>query len=117
MSDRIEVIMAAPVDHALPGDVQGVNLRRKAIELMQEAGTVDENSVRYKGFSEEATVSIDGNNQMSLWQNNLRAFIFVADGKALPGILPGPEGRIFHHDPDTRFFSRVAVNRNPYEAA
>ncbi|AFV51172.1 hypothetical protein First_0045 [Mycobacterium phage First] len=117
MSDRIEVIMAAPVDHALPGDVQGVALRRKAIELMQEAATVDENSVRYKGFSEEATISVDGDNLMTLWQRNLRAFIFIADGKAHKGILPGPEGRIFHKDDDARFYSRVAVNRNPYEAA
>ncbi|QGJ91341.1 hypothetical protein SEA_BACHOME_48 [Mycobacterium phage Bachome] len=112
MKDRIEVIMAAPVDHALPGDVQGVNLRRKAIELMSEAAEIDENSVRYKGFTEEAAIVLADGHTMSLWQHNLRAFRFIADGKVSEGVV----GEIFHEDRDTRFYSRVAVNRNPWAA-
>ncbi|ASJ79741.1 hypothetical protein KIY83_gp45 [Mycobacterium phage Fameo] len=112
MSDRIEVIMAVPVDLALPGDVQGVSLRRKAIELMEEIATVDENSVRYKGFSDECTVVLRPGEYMTMWQRNLRAVLFYADGKAKEGVV----GPVVHEDSETRFFSKAEVNRNPYAA-
>ncbi|QTF81467.1 hypothetical protein SEA_TARSUSIV_43 [Mycobacterium phage TarsusIV] len=108
MPDRLEAIVVEPRDPALPIDVQGVNLRRKAIEAMQALGTVDENSVRYKGGTEDATVSLDGH-MMSLWQRNLFAALFYADGKA-----DKARDASTVKDEERREFATARVARDPY---
>jgi hypothetical protein len=87
MPDRLNVILLAPTDDALPIDVQMVGLRRKAIEAMQEVADVKEQTVRYKGGTEDATVDLGDGNLISTWQCNLRAARFTADGKVHDGVL------------------------------
>uniref|UniRef100_A0AAU8GRC3 Uncharacterized protein n=1 Tax=Mycobacterium phage BabyBack TaxID=3158877 RepID=A0AAU8GRC3_9CAUD len=110
MSDRFEAIVVEPRDPSLPLDVQGVNLRRRAIEAMQEIGTVDENSVRYKDSTDTATVSL-ANETLSLWQRNLFAALFYADGKATKEM-----DSVTVSEEDRRRFTSVRVNRDPYAA-
>ncbi|QZD98226.1 hypothetical protein SEA_DIGNITY_47 [Mycobacterium phage Dignity] len=110
MPDRFECIVVEPRDPSLPLDVQGVNLRRKAIEAMKDLGTVDENSVRYKQSSEDATIFVL-DQHMSLWQRNLFAALFYADGKASK-----EQDAAFVTDEDRRNFTSVRVNRDPYAA-
>lgn len=111
MADRFECIVVEPRDGSLPLDVQGVNLRRKAIEAMQELGTVDENSVRYKAGTEDATINVLDGTLMSLWQRNLFAALFYADGKAIKELSESLVA-----DEDHRHFTTVRVNRDPYAA-
>ncbi len=109
MSDRISLVVAVPVDDALPPDVQGVGLRRLALDRMKEIATVDENTLRYKGFSESASIST-GADVRSVWQMNQIAFRFIADGEAKEGVI----GPVTHDDKETRVWTSVAVNRNEY---
>lgn len=111
MSDRIEVILAVPRDVALPVDVQGVQFRRKAIDLMGEIAVINENSVRYQGGSEDCTISLDGHT-LSTWQSNLLAVRWTADAAALKGVT----GPIVHKDSTTRTYSAASVVRDPYAA-
>lgn len=108
-TDRILVVLGVPRDDALPVDVQGVGLRRRAIELMQEIATINENTVRYKGASEDCTVAF-GEQVVSTWQMNLIAARFIADGKAERGIV----GPIVHQDGITRAYSTASVVRNEF---
>ncbi|QXO13323.1 hypothetical protein SEA_TROOPER_46 [Mycobacterium phage Trooper] len=111
MADRISVMMAEPIDHALPLDVQGVNLRRKAIDLMSEIADVDENTVRYDAATDSATLSLGGEvGMLSLWQHNLIGVLFHADGKAHKGVV----GPVVHVDRESRHYSKALVERNPY---
>ncbi|QWS69776.1 hypothetical protein SEA_LEVIATHAN_47 [Mycobacterium Phage Leviathan] len=110
MPDRFEAIVVEPRDPALPLDVQGVALRRKAIEAMKDLGTVDENSVRYKAGTEDATLNVEGH-FTSLWQRNLFAALFYADGKANK-----ERDAAYVTDEDRRNFTSVRVNRDPYAA-
>jgi hypothetical protein len=109
MPDRIQVIIAVPRDGALPVDVQGVGSRRRAIELMQEIATVDENTVRFKGASEDCIATF-GDHVVSTWQHNLLAIKFEANGKALGGVV----GPVVHKDRDTRVYSQAAVVRDEF---
>ena len=104
MSDRVQVIFTVPVDLALPGDVQGVAWRRFAIQKMSSIAVIDENSVRYKGFSETSTIYRAGGGYLSLWQHNLRAFQFIADGEAIKGVFEQEE-----NDPLTQVWYRASV--------
>ncbi|QFG04622.1 hypothetical protein PBI_KEZIACHARLES14_46 [Mycobacterium phage Keziacharles14] len=108
MADRFRVIVIEPRDGALPVDVQGVNLRRKAIEAMQGLGEVNENSVRYKGGAEEATISDGQGGYLSLWQTNSMAALFEADGKA----TKDRDEYILLED--SRHRSHASVVRDPY---
>ncbi|AER48755.1 hypothetical protein CM07_gp60 [Mycobacterium phage Alma] len=108
MPDRLQAIVVEPRDPAVPIDVQGVNLRRKAITAMQALGSVDENTVRYKGGTEDATVSLNGT-MMSLWQRNLMAALFYADGRADKSLETSTV-----RDEDHREFSAASVVRDPY---
>jgi len=108
-TDRIEVVMAVPRDDALPLDVQAVNLRRRAIDLMQEIATVNENTVRYKGASEDCTINFQ-DHYVSMWQMRLLAARFVADGTADPEVV----GPVFHKDDHNRFYSSATVVRNEF---
>ncbi|QFG04526.1 hypothetical protein SEA_JEEVES_51 [Mycobacterium phage Jeeves] len=111
MADRIRVIVAEPIDHALPVDVQGVNLRRKAIELMSEIAVIDENTVRYEAATDSATLSLGGDiGVLTLWQHNLLGALFHADGKAHKGVC----GPVVHADREGRRYSSAQVERNPY---
>ncbi|AKF14215.1 hypothetical protein SEA_LUCHADOR_51 [Mycobacterium phage Luchador] len=111
MADRFEAIVIEPRDPALPLDVQGVALRRKAIEAMQALGSVDENSVRYKDGTDIATVSIGPKETLSLWQRNLFAALFYADGDAVK-----ERDSVTVAEEDRRRFTSVRVNRDPYAA-
>lgn len=112
MPDRITAVVAVPVDPALPLDVQGVGLRRIAIERMQEIATVDENTVRMKNTSDSAYIELGGGvGTISLWQLNLMAAQFTADGKALEGVVGG----VTHRDAVTRLHSHVQVVRDPHK--
>lgn len=107
MSDRIQVLIAAPIDVALPLDVQGVGFRRRAVELMQEIATVDEITVRYVGATDSATVDFGGEvGVVSVWQTNLIGVRFYADGAALPGVC----GPVIRGDRVTRFYSAASVS-------
>jgi hypothetical protein len=108
-TDRIEVVLGVPRDDALPLDVQAVGLRRRAIELMQEIATINENTVRYKGASEDCVVSF-GDQVVSTWQMNLIASRFIADGKAEKGVV----GPVVHKDGVTRVYSSTSVVRNEF---
>ncbi|AEK08694.1 hypothetical protein FGG22_gp067 [Mycobacterium phage Hammer] len=111
MSDRIRVLIAEPIDNALPIDVQGVNLRRKAIDLMSEIADVDENTVRYEGATDTASVDLGGEaGTLSLWQQNLIGVLFYADGKAHKGVC----GPVVHSDHKARHYSKASVESNPY---
>ncbi|AVP42170.1 hypothetical protein SEA_SUPERAWESOME_47 [Mycobacterium phage SuperAwesome] len=111
MSDRIRVLIAEPIDNALPLDVQGVNLRRKAIDLMSEIADVDENTVRYEAATDTATLDLGGDvGALTLWQHNLIGVLFHADGKAHKGVV----GPVIHADREGRRYSRAEVERNPY---
>lgn len=111
MADRIVVMIAVPRDDALPLDVQGVNLRRKAIDLMQEVAKVSESSVRYKGATDDATVDVgDEVGMLSTWQHNLLAVRFIADGQVHQGIC----GPVVHHDPVTRTYSVTGAVRGEF---
>lgn len=111
MADRIQVVIAVPRDEALPLDVQGVGLRRRAIELMQEIATVNESTVRYKAAADDATINFGGDiGMVSTWQHNLLAARFVADGKAQEGVC----GPVTHEDRVTRVFSAASVVRDEY---
>ncbi|QFG12545.1 hypothetical protein PBI_TOAKA_45 [Mycobacterium phage Toaka] len=108
MPDRFRVIVVEPRDGSLPIDVQGVNLRRKAIETMQGLGTVDENSVRYKAGAEEATISDGEGGYLSLWQTNTMASLWEADGSAT-------KERDSHTvREDSRRYAHASVVRDPY---
>ncbi|EHB47650.1 hypothetical protein MycrhDRAFT_5776 [Mycolicibacterium rhodesiae JS60] len=109
MSDRISAVLMVPRDDALPMDVQAVNHRREVINLMKEIGEIDENSVRYKNATDQATISL-GDNMMTCWQHNLIAVLYYADGKANKEI----GGPIIHQDYTNRRHSCVRVERNPY---
>ena len=110
MSDRIEAVIAVSRDDALPVDVQAVGLRRRAIDAMQEIATVDENTVRYRGGTDDGYISL-GDRQVWTWQMNLLAASFVADGKALDGVV----GPVIHHDEVTRTYSMASVERNEFD--
>ena len=109
MPDRISVLIAVPVDTSLPVDVQGVGLRRKAIDLMSEIAEVDEGSVRYAGGTDSALVSF-GEEAVCMWQLNQVAARFFADGKAKKGVV----GPVTHYDEGTRQRSTATVVRDPY---
>ncbi|OBJ40263.1 hypothetical protein A5630_25265 [Mycolicibacterium mucogenicum] len=112
MKDRIQALIAVPVDVALPIDVQAVGLRRKAIDLMSEIAVIEESTVRYLGAADDATLFFEGDiGLLSLWQHNLIGARFIADGKAKEGVV-GPFTR---HDPVTRTFESTSVERNPYD--
>ncbi|ASZ75211.1 hypothetical protein PBI_MISSWHITE_45 [Mycobacterium phage MissWhite] len=111
MADRISAMLAEPIDTALPLDVQGVNLRRKAISLMSEIADVDENTVRYDAATDSATLNFGGEiGMLSLWQHNLIGVLFYADGKAHKGVV----GPVIHEDRESRHYSKVEVVRNPF---
>ncbi|AXH48817.1 hypothetical protein SEA_STEAMY_42 [Mycobacterium phage Steamy] len=109
MPDRAQVIILVPRDGALPIDVQGVNTRRMAIELMSELGEVDENSVRYKAGAEEATLKF-GDDFVSLWQHNAMAAMWQANLKVSKEIT----GPIIHQDSVTRVRSAASFVRDIY---
>lgn len=111
MPDRIHVVITTPVDNALPIDVQLVGLRRKAIEAMQEVADVDEQSVRYKGGSEDATVVGPDGHVISLWQSNLRAGQFVADGDIHDGVLVP----VVRYNEVSRVRTNTAFTRNEFD--
>lgn len=108
-TDRILVVLGVPRDDALPVDVQGVGLRRRAIELMQEIAAINENTVRFKGATEDCTVTF-GEQVVSTWQMNLIAVRFTADGKAEKGVV----GPVVHMDDVTRVYSSASVVRNEF---
>ncbi|QBJ00229.1 hypothetical protein SEA_PHARAOH_40 [Mycobacterium phage Pharaoh] len=110
MSDRAQVVVILPRDGALPIDVQGVNTRRLAIERMSELGEVDENSVRYKAGTEEATVSFGGPNYVSLWQHNAMAALWQANLKVSKEIT----GPIVHEDSVSRVRTAASFVRDIY---
>ncbi|BBC53841.1 hypothetical protein [Mycobacterium phage PP] len=113
MPDRLSVILTEPRDPALPIDVQGVNLRRRAIELMQEVADVDENSVRYHGATDDATVNLGTDEKPHLvttWQHNLLAAPFFANGDAVKEII----APVQHINPGERQKSTVAIVRDEY---
>ncbi|QFG10411.1 hypothetical protein KIV65_gp57 [Mycobacterium phage Anthony] len=111
MADRLQALVLVPRDDSLPVDVQGVGLRRMAIDAMKEIATVVENSVRYKGATDDATVTLgDGALTLTTWQSNLIAARFIADGKAKQGVV-GPS---VHSDHTTRTHSSAVVVRDPY---
>ncbi|AOZ61283.1 hypothetical protein SEA_DARTHPHADER_43 [Mycobacterium phage DarthPhader] len=111
MPDRAQVIIIVPRDGALPIDVQGVNLRRMAIDLMSELGEVDENSVRYKAGTEDATVAFGGGEAyVSLWQHNAMAAMWQANLKVSKEIT----GPIIHQDEVTRVRSAASFVRDIY---
>lgn len=109
--DRIHVIITTPVDNALPIDVQLVGLRRKAIEAMQEVADIDEQSVRYKGGSESAVLAGTDGDTISLWQRNLRAGQFIADGKIRDGVL----FPVVRYDEVNRVRTNTAFTRNEFD--
>lgn len=108
-TDRIEVIIAVPRDDALPLDVQAVGLRRRAIDLMHEVAKVNENTVRYKGANEDCTINFEGH-FISMWQMNLLAARFIADGTADPEVV----APVFRKEDTTRFYSSAKVVRNEF---
>lgn len=109
MPDRIQVLIAVPTDDALPIDVQAIGLRRRAIELMQEIATIDENTVRYKGATTDATVLFGGEiGTVSTWQLNLIAARFTADGHGHKEV----GGPIVYADRTTRFYSATSFERD-----
>ncbi|ATW60176.1 hypothetical protein SEA_PH8S_48 [Mycobacterium phage Ph8s] len=111
MPDRMHAVIAVPVDDALPIDVQGVGLRRKAIDLMKEIADVDENTVRYKGATDDATLHIgEGVGYFSLWQHNMIAARFIADGKAKREVV----GAVTRYDRDARLLESVSFVRDPH---
>lgn len=112
MTDRITAVVAVPVDPALPLDVQGVGLRRVAIERMQEIATIDENTVRMKNTSDSAYVDLGSDvGTISLWQLGLMAALFTADGRVSEGVV----GNVVHRDHVTRLHSLVQVVRDPHK--
>ncbi|QBP30525.1 hypothetical protein SEA_CHARM_44 [Mycobacterium phage Charm] len=108
MSDRFRAMVIEPRDGSLPIDVQGVNLRRKAIETMQGLGEVDENSVRYKAGTEESTVNDGDGGFISLWQHNAMAALFEANGKATK------DRDSYMLLVDSRHRAHASVVRDPY---
>lgn len=81
MPDRLQALIVTPADPALPLDYQGVQLRRKAIDAMQKIAKVDENSVRYKGTTDQATINLGDGYLRTTWQHNEIAVLFYADGE------------------------------------
>lgn len=111
MADRIKVIVAVTRDDALPIDVQGVGLRRMAIDLMGEVAEVKESSVRYKGATEDATLDLGGDvGLMSTWQHNLIAALFTADGVANKEIC----GPVTHWDRERHVWSSAHIVRDEF---
>lgn len=93
-------------------DVQGVGLRRLAIELMQEIAEVNESTVRFTGATDDGSLDFGGDVGLrSMWQCNLLGVQFRADGKALPGVC----GPIIHKDDVARNYSSVRVVRNQFD--
>jgi hypothetical protein len=111
MPDRIHVIITTPTDDSLPIDVQLVGLRRKAIEAMQEVADISEQSVRYRGGTEDATVLDPDGHTISLWQQNLRAGRFVADGDVHDGVLVP----VTRYDEVSRVRTGTAFTRNEFD--
>jgi hypothetical protein len=107
MSDQIQVVVAVSRDEALPVDVQGVGLRRMAIDLMSEIAEVEENSVRYRGGTDDSVV-LFGDYAITLWQHNLLAARFTAKGKTREGIC----GPVIKQDRVTRVYSSASVVRD-----
>lgn len=110
MADRIQAVIAVPRDEALPIDVQGVNLRRLALDRMSEVAEVDESSIRYKGGSDSATILLGEKEFMTMWQHNLMAARFFADGKAHKEIC----GPVVHQDWTLQVHSAVEVSRDEF---
>lgn len=86
MTDRVEAIIAVPRDDPKPLGAQGAELRDKAIELMYSVADVDEDTVRFVTASDSAQLDFDGH-VVSVWQQNLIAVIYRAEGTALPGVV------------------------------
>lgn len=107
MADRVTVSLAVSRDQALPVDVQGVGLRRRAIQLMQEVATVDENTVRYRGGTDGAVLTF-GDETLSMWQMDLVGVRYTADGEALDGVV----GPVVHKDFQSRVYSSAEVVRD-----
>ena len=74
---------------------------------MKEIATVDENSVRYRGATEDALVSLGGQ-QISAWQMNLRFARFVADGQVLKEMV----GPVVYRDDGARVYSSTNFERD-----
>lgn len=110
MPDRIVAILVEPRDDALPVDVQAVGLRRKAIELMQEAADINESSVRYRGGGDDMVILLDNGVQLSMWQLNTIAARFIADGKAHKDIC----GPVIRQDHVRRTYSSVSLVRDEF---
>lgn len=108
MSDRISVTIAVPRDVALPIDVQGVGLRRMAIDLMQTIARVDENSVRYEAASDDAVILFGDGNFFSTWQHNALTARFYADGEVFEGV----GGPVIEQNLVTRVRSMVTYVRD-----
>ncbi|AJD82463.1 hypothetical protein SHEEN_45 [Mycobacterium phage Sheen] len=100
MADKIVALVSEPRDEDLPIDVQGVNLRHKAIELMQEIANIKKSTVRYRGATDAAVVDFGPDvGLVTLWQRNLMAARFDADGTVLKevcGTVSKTEGRNFY---------------------
>lgn len=111
MPDRLHVIITTPADDALPIDVQLVGLRRKAIEAMQEVANIEEQSVRYKGGSDNATVVGPDGDTISLWQQNLRAGRFIAEGDVHDGVLVP----VVRYDEVNRVRTGTSFTRNEFD--
>jgi hypothetical protein len=94
MTDRFTAIIARPVRPSTPLDIQASWLRYEALEAMGNLGEVDPDSLRLDAVSADATLRIGGVSTgvpgaipmgaelISLWQLNMFAALFVADGKA-----------------------------------
>lgn len=107
MPDRLQAIVITQVDPALPLDYQGVQLRRKAIDAMQKIADVNENTVRYQGTTDSATILLDEGTHRSLWQHNEIAALFYADGE----VRKENWGGSYSEDQD-RTKVRVSFNRD-----
>jgi hypothetical protein len=93
MTDRFTAIIGRPVRPQTPLDIQASWLRHEALDAMQVLGVPDVSSLKLVESSAEATLFIGGTpgdpgtwpkdaQMVSLWQHNMFAALFTADGTA-----------------------------------
>lgn len=93
MPDRFVAIIGRPNRDNLPLDVQGSFLRGEALDAMRQLGEVKAETLRLTDVTDSGAVSVGGTyvgaqsmkkdaTLVTLWQHNMIATRFTADGKA-----------------------------------
>lgn len=81
MTDRFSAIIARPNRDNLPLDIQGSYMRSDALAAMRQLGDIKAETLRLTDVTDSSTIYVGGT-LVSLWQCNMVAARYTADGTA-----------------------------------